>query len=1403
MRFIRYSLLLAASLVPLDPAAAADGLRVLHSDARGLEVEWTLSECVLETVSGADGTYRRPSFAGGLHLAESGAPDLPSIVELVALPPGSNPRVRVVSVTTASLTVPDLAPAPRPVVRTAENGEPYGAGERRLEKPFPAALVPGRWAEIDGTVSMRGSRVARLVLHPWRYDASGRELQWASRLRVRIEFDGPDARGGETGRRDHAEWDQTLSSSLLNGENARRWRRPRRLPAARGTADSFDSSPNWLKVPILTDGIYRIDYTTFDDVGIDAGGVDPTTIRVFSGTNMTLPEDLTELPLGFMTECAILDTDPMPDTILDLEDRLLFYALDAEGWGSQYDPALPRDMHVENRYTDVTYYWITWGGNFSTPPKRLVGGNVRSVTPDPGATFVSSAPHRIHFEENNVEEFRYPDEDGWMWEDLLGRGDNRRYFMDLDRVASGDGKILARILSYGEVSGDRVRHVQLKLGSLVVADTTWLHGALNAVFDMESAPLQGLLREGSNTILVNVVEDSQDASDHVYTTWFDVEYDRQLTARNGRYLSTYADSAGTVDWVYDGFRSSEAYLLDVTDQHDVVRLVDFELDQTSFPYQLRFSEPQSSTPHWYVAFTMDGVRTLETPEIVTFTGADGRRLRDINNSASYLVIYHPNFVDGANRLARLRVGADPDTDPMTVNLIDVYNEFSWGMRDAVAIRDFLAYAYSDLGWVEAPLYVALVGDAAFDHKGFLAGSPEDLLPSYLGRYRTESIQEYVTSFNQNFYSTDDFFGYVELEDYDSGAQPALDFAIGRYPVSSAEDLEVMLDKLESYLSYSSPGQWQNRVILSADDERVRSGLDFAEHTAQVEELAQFWLPPALDRVKVYLTEYPRDDFGKKPTAQDAFIEEFTRGALMTTYTGHGDQNTLAQEEVFVSQKIPELLNEDRYTVFSTFSCTVSRFDLLSGNSMTELMLLHEGGGAVATFASGGLVFPEPSSDLNTRWLGEMFGTPYIVPTNTRHVRSIALSGMLAKVDVASSGSDPTRQNNEKYVMLGDPALEVRFGRNLIRFEAATVDSHVTDGTLRVIRGDVRNTLGEVLDGTQTPPPGEQVSEPFSGTAFVHVTENADTSGYEYPDGSNFIPYKLDGPTSYRGEIPVTNGRFEAKFYLAETVLIGNQGRISVFALEEGVARLARDASGAYDSLFIAPTISANLSDDTEGPRIRIRFEGFDNFVDGDLLFVDTPILNIGLEDESGINLRPFPQFALLEAEVDDIEKIDLSADFTYGNGSFTQGRVRRILPMAPGAHSIEVKAFDNVGNRSSQRVHFTIVQPGGSFDLVDSHVAVYPNPFANNVDILFRLTPAGEAEVSLKIFTITGRRVYERVESFVIDPQADYTVRWDGRDDNGTPLANGTYLYKLEATHRADGGETEKDAFTGKIVRMR
>jgi hypothetical protein len=1395
---------LALTLALLHGSSAnAEGVRVLHSDTSALEIELTPGETGWEPIPGPDGrTFRRPWTRGGIHQARPGEPDLPSIVRLVGLPPEGSARVRLLSVETVSERVADIAPAPEPVLDADERGV---ARERRTTLTAATGdAVPAQWAELGEPVSLRGRNFARLVLHPFRYSASRGELTRVRRLVVRVEFAGDTTARSAPARNDS--WEGSLDEVVLNADVARGWAAAR--PVRRGGGDSFDSAQTWLRVPMTRSGVYLLDYFTFANAGIDPAGIDPRTVRVFSGTNLPLREPYDVPPPPFMTENAplYLDDDPVPDGVFDIDDRFLFYALSAHGWANEYDPSRPRTEFVENQHTDVTYYWIAWGNGFAGPAKRM-NTNTRTVTPT-GPLPVGAMPHRVHFEENNVEDFRYKDEDGWQWESLQGRGADRLYTIDLEGVApSGDGLIHARLLSHGPTTESTQRDVELKVGAAIVADSVWSHSGNRAVVDMQGC-FQSLLTPGTNAIRVNAKKVLPNSADRIYTTWFDVEYNRALVAKGGSWLKfwsapgpppgvdslcTMYDRYGQTSFLVQGLRTSrpgqEIFLFDVSNQHDVVRLTGFftlPVSGTTNLWNVSFSDPGQPGTRWYVATTMEGVLPLAAPEVVQLAG-----LRSPTNGAEYVVIYHPRFQEGADRLAAIRrdlPGASLST--LAVNVDDIYNEFSWGQVDPTAIRDFLAYTLSGNWMGGGPVYVALVGDAAYDTKRFLPGSPENLIGTYSGRYRTEPFVQYTVGDNLNFHPTDDFFGYVETADYAPGAQLGLDIAIGRYAVKQPEDFDLLLDKLDEYTRYGSPGQWQNRMILAADDERTL--VDTARepwHTLQVETLSRERVPPAIDKVKVYLTEYPRNDFGKKPDGQDAFIDEFTRGALMVTYTGHGDQNTLAQEEVFVAQKVSELLNETRYSVFSTFSCTVSRFDLLSGDSMTELLLAHPDGGAVTTFSSAGLVFPQQSAALNQEWLGGMFGTPYPINTYARSVHSIGLSALWAKSIIGGTVSD--RQNSEKYVLLGDPALEVRFGRHLIEFDATTIDTHVTDGLLRVVRGAVMSQVGQVLDGTDGTPP-------FHGTAFVHVSGQADTTGYVYDSDTvaQTIPYELEGPTTYRGEVPVQNGRFEARFFLSEAIQTGNNGRISVFALEDGPGR---DASGAADTLLLAPTISPGQVQDGEGPRVKISFEGYDRLINGDLIFTSRPVLVVDLEDDSGINPLPFPQFAQLAAEVDGRDQVPLAEDFSYVSGSFTRGRVRRILPLAPGPHTLEVKAFDNVGNRGSDRISFTIVEEGSAFDLVDEDVAVYPNPFVNSTDFLFTLTH--DAEVELKVFTINGRRIYEAGPfSGIAGPNQ---VSWDGRDERGRVLANGTYLYKVEASHTNAEGATESDEFVGHVVKMR
>ena len=71
----------------------------------------------------------------------------------------------------------------------------------------------------------------------------------------------------------------------------------------------------------------------------------------------------------------------------------------------------------------------------------------------------------------------------------------------------------------------------------------------------------------------------------------------------------------------------------------------------------------------------------------------------------------------------------------------------------------------------------------------------------------------------------------------------------------------------------------------------------------------------------------------------------------------------------------------------------------------------------------------------------------------------------------------------------------------------------------------------------------------------------------------------------------------------------------------------------------------------------------------------------------------------------------------------------------------------------------------------------YPNPFNGDTSIRFTVAAAGDVE--LTVYDLLGQRVRRLVGEPT--PRGRHTVRWDGRDDAGWPVASGVYVYRLQA----------------------
>ncbi|HSP62697.1 MAG TPA: C25 family cysteine peptidase, partial [Pyrinomonadaceae bacterium] len=95
------------------------------------------------------------------------------------------------------------------------------------------------------------------------------------------------------------------------------------------------------------------------------------------------------------------------------------------------------------------------------------------------------------------------------------------------------------------------------------------------------------------------------------------------------------------------------------------------------------------------------------------------------NAADLLIISYKDFIPALATLISQRQAQGFTV--AVVNVEDVFDEFSYGVHSAQAVKDFLSLAYTT--WTKKPGYLLLVGDASYDPRDYLGNGNWDLVPS--------------------------------------------------------------------------------------------------------------------------------------------------------------------------------------------------------------------------------------------------------------------------------------------------------------------------------------------------------------------------------------------------------------------------------------------------------------------------------------------------------------------------------------------------------------------------------------------------------------------------------------------------------------------------------------------------
>lgn len=1095
------------------------------------------------------------------------------------------------------------------------------------------------------------------------------------------------------------------------------------------TPNSVLSTGNWFKISVKTSGVYKIDVSFLNSLNINTSNLNSHTIRIFGNGGWMLGESGSAPKIDDLKENPIWIEDG-GDAVLNGNDYILFYAPGPDQW--RYDSLSSQFSHIKNLYSDQSYYYINVGGNAIIMPQ-----SPPAVVPNVTLTTYND---RFFYELDTINFLSSGKQ--WFGEEFSttpGKSLTRSFNLNLAGLTGDPVRFSTSCLARSLNANSRF---SIKSNGTTITDLD-IPGVGTGLYDPYARAVNRTVSFTPSSPTLNLSFDYTQGSlnSQGWLDWFEVHSSRNLSFQASEQLSFRTLSSiasGRIGRFQIENAPNDARVWDVTNPLSPVFM-----RSTTTGNQLSFVNRHDRL-HEYIAFTP---ATLKTPTAV------GKVInQDLHTSedAGMLIVTHASLLSQARELAAFHQQKD-QLKSTVVTTEQLYNEFSSGSPDPVAIRDFVKMYYDRAGADSSrrPKYLLLFGDASFDYKKRLPANT-NLVPGFESENSLEPLATYTS---------DDFFGFLDdADDINSNTAPLLDIGIGRIPASTSIEAEAIVQKIIAYSDTASFGAWRNEMSFVADDEDNNLHLQDAELiTKSVSDLA-----PVFNTEKIYLDAFSQQSGSggaRYPQVNAAIDQRMSTGNLIWNYNGHGGSRRLAEEVILDQQIITSFSNANRLPLFVTATCDFAPHDNPQVHSIGEDLLLRENTGAIALMTTTRLVFAYSNRIMNRNYFEAALArkTDGSYPTLGEAVR-------IAKNNTYQFFSDII--NNRKFTLLGDPALTIAYPKNEVKVTAINNRSltNVPD-TLRAM--SVYKISGEIQDHS-----GRLLND-FNGNVYPVIYDKpAQVNTLANDPGSVKTGFETLKNIMFRGKTTVTNGRFSFEFMVPKDInyQFGN-GKMSFYANSSST-----DANGVLKDVIVGGSDPGPA--DLAGPTIQ-PFIDNEQFKDGGKT-VENPLLIIKLADTSGINIMGsgIGHDLIVIVDNDPAQRYVLHDFFQSEQNSFRQGTVRFRMPeLAEGEHSIEVTAWDLVNNSSKAALKFR-VEKKKNFSI--TRMINYPNPFPNETRFRFETDlPFGELSVSIDIYTINGTPVKTIRSTIISSSNRSNEVPWDGKDQHGRKLGKAVYIYRM------------------------
>ena len=1110
--------------------------------------------------------------------------------------------------------------------------------------------------------------------------------------------------------------------------------------------ESVLKTGNIFQLSIPQKGVYQIK-TDFirSQLKLDPATIDPKQIKLYAGQSGMLPfavnipniDDLEEIPIKVFGE---------DDGKWDPNDYIVFYAEGANTWIEDIEKQ--SFTFQNNFYSNTQFLYLILSPQNG---KRIINQKNQTESPQ----FSKESDQYNVFEEekiNLLEAWESAEGSGNEWYgDLFKNAREYKYnnvFTFPGIIPTFQTKVNAlMVLRSLESSSFNLTINDKTLRSNMAQPVNRLDGEFANIEDyVRPAELNGKINLSDERINLTVGYPFPTGPADGSQGWIDyVEINTRCINRwtnTPLYLSDWNSLKESISGFSIENTTQDFQIWDISKAFDISAIEGNVSNAT-----LKFSYISGGKLKKFVVFKPDN--TLPIP---VFISKIANQNIHASTSVNMVIICPSAFEKAAKRLAEHRI--KHSNLKVSVHTVEsIYNEFSSGKPDPTAIRNFARMVYQRGNQLQ---YVLLMGDGSYDHRNI----------NKLGN-------NFIPTFQRDAYNplyafpSDDYYGILETTDNTDPLTGRLLVSVGRLPISSLQEAELIVDKLIRYDKQPEAfDHWRNKMVFVADDEDGNLHLADANEIADKVQRQQ----PTLNMEKIFLdafTQVSTSGGNRFPEVTESINQSIFRGALTVTYLGHGSPKGWAQERVL---SIPDILNwQNRFKMplFITATCSFTAYDDPAFVSAGEEAFLNPNGGAIGLLTTTRAVFANQNAELTDQTLQSLF--------KRRNGGISTIGAALKEAKNNLSGSFITI-NSRKYTLIGDPSQKLAIP--LRKINTTSINSQLINAEYKP---DTLGALSRVQITGVIVDEAENIIEDFNGFIKPSVFDKAIlTKTLAQDNGSYEVDYLTQKNIIFSGNASVTKGKFSFSFIIPKDInyQVGN-GKISYYSLSENKME---DAGGYFNRFFIGGTSSNNIKDD-KGPEIDL-FLNSTSFVDGGLTHPD-PVLIVHLMDENGINVVGNSIGHDIEAILDDNSKdIYVLNDFYTGVlDAPNQGEVRfPFKKLSEGSHKLSLKAWDVANNANEEILQFVV---SNSASIALKNVLNYPNPFTDNTCFQFNHSLGNiPLDVKVDIYTITGQKVksIEALWTGAETLQLGDCISWDGNDDFGDPLARGIYLYRISVS---------------------